>query len=288
MRPAYVSSMPAARPKPSLTARLRTSRFALAAALGLALAPLIVLTPAPVLAQGVPTFDAQNLTNQIRQLQHMLDDMGIQTDQLDTLLEQVNLLGDQLTQLQDIYGILTSENPMSLLLGGDLDCLLQQDFESLSSAVSSLSQGDLMGALTGGCGNMAASVERVLTSTGLSPAIVQQLSQSEVTGERRLGQQASAAVVSSAAAQSAHERSNTSVRRIEIMVGEIGNLADVKASVDHNTLVTAEIGIILLQMLDLQAALTMADGVAGVAMAAQQAEEQAFSDLTMPPLRVQP
>ncbi len=288
MRPAYVSSLIAALQRPRRSPRMRTSRFAMAAALGLALAPLTALSPMPVLAQGVPTFDAQNLTNQIRQLQHMLDDMGIQTDQLDALLEQVNLLGDQLTQLQDIYGILTSDNPMSLLLGGDLDCLLQQDFESLTSAVSSLSQGNLMGAVSGGCGNMAASVENVLTSTGLSPAIVQQLSQSEVTGERRLGQQASAAAVSSAAAQSAHERSNTSVRRIEIMVGEIGNLADVKASVDHNTLVTAEIGIILLQMLDLQAAQTMADGVAGVAMAAQQAEEQAFSDLTMPPLRVQP
>jgi type IV secretion system protein VirB5 len=288
MRPAYVSSLIAAYLRPRLTARLRTSRFALAAALGLALAPLTALAPTPSLAQGVPTFDAQNLTNQIRQLQYMLDDMGIQTDQLDTLLEHVNLLGDQLTQLQDIYDILTSENPMSLLLGGDLDCLLQQDFESLTTAVSSMSQGDLMGALAGGCGNMAASVERVLTSTGLSPAIVQQLSQSEVTGERRLGQQASAAVVSSAAAQSAHERSNTSVRRIEIMVGEIGNLNDVKASVDHNTLVTAEIGIILLQMLDLQAAQTMADGVTGVAMAAQQAEEQAFSDLSMQPLQVQP
>jgi len=288
MRPAYMSSLIAARPRTAMTARARTRRFAVVAALGLALAPLTALAPAAVLAQGVPTFDAQSLTNQIRQLQHMLNDLGIQTDQLDALLEQVNLLGDQLTQLQDIYGILTSQNPMSLLMGGDLDCLLQQDFASLTGVVSSIAQGDLMGALSGGCGDIAASVERVLTSTGLSPALVQQLSQSDVTGERRLGQQASAAVVSSAAAQSAHERSNTSVRRIEIMVGEIGNLADVKASVDHNTLVTAEIGIILLQMLELQAAQTMADGVAGVATAAQQAEEQAFSDLTMPPLQVQP
>ena len=288
MRPAYVSSLIATCLRPGMTTRFRVHGFAACTVLGLALAPLTALTPSASLAQGVPTFDAQNLTNQIRQLQHMLDDMGIQTDQLDTLLEQVNLLGDQLTQLQDIYGILTSANPMSLLLGGDLDCLLQQDFDSLTSAVSSLSQGDLMGAVSGGCGNIATSVENVLTSTGLSPAIVQQLSQSEVTGERRLGQQASAAVVSSAAAQSAHERSNTSVRRIEIMVGEIGNTDGIKESVDHNTLVTAEIGIILLQMLELQAAQTMADGVAGVSTASQQAEEKAFSDLTMPPLRVQP
>lgn len=271
MRPAYRSSLPA-----------------VALAFCLAFAPVSGLGPSRALAQGVPTFDAQSLTNQIRQLQHMLDDLGIQTDQLDALLEQVTLLDNQLSQLQDIHGILTSQNPMSLLMGGDLDCLLQQDFASLTGVVSSISEGDIMGALSGGCGDMSASVERVLTSTGLSPAAVQQLSQSDVTGERRLGQQASAAVVSSAAAQSAHERSNTSVRRIEIMVGEIGNTQGIKESVDHNTLVTAEIGIILLQMLELQAAQTMADGVVGVSTAAQQAEEQAFSDLTMPPLRVQP
>ena len=124
---------------------------------------------APGLAQGVPTFDAQNLTNQIQQLQHMLDDLGIQTDQLDTLLEQVALLGDQLSELQEIHGILTSQNPMSILMGGDLDCLLPAGFrKALTGVVSSLSQGDLMGALSGGCGNMAQSVEQVLTSTGLS------------------------------------------------------------------------------------------------------------------------
>ncbi|CUX79977.1 type IV secretion system protein VirB5 [Roseibaca calidilacus] len=287
MRSAH-SPLSTARPRPSMTGRLKTSCLAANLALGFAIAPFMAVVPTPGLAQGVPTFDAQNLTNQIQQLQHMLDDLGIQTDQLDTLLEQVALLGDQLSELQEIHGILTSQNPMSILMGGDLDCLLQQDFESLTGVVSSLSQGDLMGALSGGCGNMAQSVEQVLTSTGLSSATVQQMSQSELPGARRLGQQASAAVVSSAAAQSAHERSNTSVRRIEIMVNEIGTTDGIKESVDHNTLVTAEIGIILLQMLELQAAQTMADGVAGVSTAAQQAEEQAFSDLTMQPLQVQP
>ncbi|MDD7972005.1 type IV secretion system protein [Roseinatronobacter alkalisoli] len=255
-------------------------------ALSLAAMPLVA--PNPALAQGVPTFDAQNLTNQIRQLQHMLDDMGIQTDQLDTLIEQVTLLDDQLSQLQDIHGILTSSNPMSQLLGGDLDCVLGQDFSGLMNVVHGISSGSIVSTLTGGCGDIGASVERVLTSAGLGPQIVQQLSGSINAGDRRLGQQASAAAMTSAAAESSYERSNTSVRRIEIMVGEIGNLADVKASVDHNTLVTAEIGIILLQMLELQAAQTMADGVAGVSTASQQAEEKAFSDLTMPPLRVQP
>lgn len=252
----------------------------------LAALPVVGLGTSGALAQGVPTFDAQNLTNQIQQLRHMLDDMGIQTDQLDSLLEQVDLLTDQLTQLQDIYGILTSSNPMSLLMGGDLDCLLGQNFESLTQAISSISNGDIMGAISGGCGDAGQAIQTVLSNSGLGPERVQQLTQSDTTGDRRLGQQASASATAGAAAQSAYQGSTQSVRRIEIMVNEIGNLADVKASVDHNTLVTAELGIILLQMLELQAAQTMADGVAGVSTAAQQAEEKAFSDLSLPPLQV--
>lgn len=258
------------------------------ATLALSLAATPLIAPSPARAQGVPTFDAQSITNQIRQLQHMLDDLGIQTDQLDTLLEQVDLLGDQLSELKDIHEILTSQTPMSLLRGGDLDCVLGQDFSGLMNVVSAISSGNISSALSGGCGDIGASVERVLTSAGLGTQAVQQLAGSDNAANRRLGQQASASAMTSAAAQSSYERSNTSVRRIEIMVGEIGNTDGIKESVDHNTLVTAEIGIILLQMLELQAAQTMADGVAGVSTASQQAEEKAFSDLTMPPLRVQP
>ena len=37
-------------------------------------------------AQGVPTIDTQNITQTIRQLQNMLKDAGIQTEQLDQLI----------------------------------------------------------------------------------------------------------------------------------------------------------------------------------------------------------
>ena len=40
----------------------------------------------PVTAQGVPTVDTQNIAQEIRQLQQMLQDFGIQTDLLDNAL----------------------------------------------------------------------------------------------------------------------------------------------------------------------------------------------------------
>ena len=53
----------------------------------------------PVTAQGVPTVDTQNIAQEIRQLQQMLQDFGIQTDLLDNALEQLDMLQSQLDQL---------------------------------------------------------------------------------------------------------------------------------------------------------------------------------------------
>ena len=41
----------------------------------------------PALAQGVPTIDSRNLLQQVEQIRHMLEDQGLQTEQLDALLE---------------------------------------------------------------------------------------------------------------------------------------------------------------------------------------------------------
>ena len=58
-----------------------------------------LLAASPLLAQGVPTVDTRNIAQEIRQLQQMLEDFGIQTDQLDALLEQHDLVQQQLDTL---------------------------------------------------------------------------------------------------------------------------------------------------------------------------------------------
>ncbi|MDB4112296.1 conjugal transfer protein TraF, partial [Yoonia sp.] len=58
-------------------------------------------------AQGVPTIDTRNIAQEIRQLQQMLEDFGIQSDQLDAALDQINLIQDQLNTLNDTYAALT-------------------------------------------------------------------------------------------------------------------------------------------------------------------------------------
>ena len=59
-------------------------------------------------------------------------------------------------------------------------------------------------------------------------------------------------------------------------------LIDLKASIDHNTRVTAEIGIIMLEMLRLQSVATVGAGQAGVIDAATIAAEREYVDFTLP------
>ncbi|MBE0599823.1 MAG: conjugal transfer protein TraF, partial [Burkholderiaceae bacterium] len=86
-------------------------------ALGLAFA-------GPVASQGVPTVDTQNIAQEIRQLQQMLQDFGIQTDLLDNALAQLDLLQQQFDQLEEMYASLTGPRSIiGLAMGGDLDNL---------------------------------------------------------------------------------------------------------------------------------------------------------------------
>jgi type IV secretion system protein VirB5 len=84
----------------------------------------------PVASQGVPTVDTQNIAQEIRQLQQMLQDFGIQTDLFDNALAQLDLLQQQFDQLEEMYASLTGPRSiLGLAMGGDLDNLLQANFE---------------------------------------------------------------------------------------------------------------------------------------------------------------
>ena len=79
-------------------------RTALATTLGVGL-HLGALSP--VLAQGVPVVDTQNIAQNIQQLRQMIEDEILQNEQLTQLREQLGLLTDQLAELQRTYEALT-------------------------------------------------------------------------------------------------------------------------------------------------------------------------------------
>ena len=92
------------------------AKFKIAAAVS------ISILASPVSAQGVPTFDSQSILKEIAQLDQMLQDFGIQNDQLAELQNQLQVLQDQYDRLQEIQAALQDPTSlMNLVMGDGLD-----------------------------------------------------------------------------------------------------------------------------------------------------------------------
>ena len=130
--------------------RLRISLTITAATVALA-----TVLAGPVAAQGVPTVDTQNIAQEIRQQQQMLEDIGIQSDIFENALEQLDMLQQQFDQLQSMYASLTGPREiLGLLMGGELDQLLEAKFEDIPGLIraSSRATGAICsGSLRGRC-----------------------------------------------------------------------------------------------------------------------------------------
>ena len=237
-------------------------------------------------AQGVPVVDTQNITQEIRQIQQMLEDYGIQMDQLDRLLEQVELLQSQIDQLEDTYDALSGPTEVAAMLmeNGDLNGLLDQEFGSMIDLAEGIASGDFSGLIGGAAPEMQTQMERVLAEAGFGEDALSELASSGNQGAENVATRASTGAVMSAAAQNSHREASQSLERVDDLVGMIPEMETLKASVDHNTRVTAELAIAMTRMWELEAIQTVGAGQGGVVDAATIAAEQRFMDFTLPDL----
>lgn len=264
-----------------MTLRLPSSLFTGAATLALALN-----VTGPVAAQGVPTVDTQNIAQEIRQLQQMLQDFGIQTDLLDNALEQLEMLQSQLDQLNEMYASLTGPRSiLGLAMGGDLDGLLEADFEDVSGLIRGIQAGDWSNLIGPNAGPMRTEMEEALASAGFDEDSLREIATSGNPGAEGVATRATTGAVMSAAAQNSHAEAEQSLERVRRLVEMIPDMADLKASMDHNTRITAELAIAMTRMWELEAIQTLGAGNAGVVDAATVAEERRYMDFTLPELR---
>ena len=251
-------------------------RFLLGAATALA------LNASPALTQGVPTFDAQALRQLLLQLEHMAQDLGIQHEQLTTLRRE---LETQLMQLENLEAQLRS-----LINGNGLGDLFAtiEEFEKLRGALvgpletlQALANGDFTSGFISGS-DLSGQVESALSGTGLTSTELSGLSSSSEPADNRLATSAGASAMLSVAAQESHEEAGASLDRLESMVGLIDDQDGLKAAVDLNTRVTAELGIIMTQIWRLEAAQGVSAGQLGVVDAATLAAERKFRSMEVP------
>ena len=261
----------------------RLSRSLASGAATLALATALA---GPVSAQGVPTVDTQNIAQEIRQLQQMLQDFGIQTDLLDNALEQLQVVQDQLDQLQQMYASLTGPRSiLGMVMGDGLDGLLEAKFRDLPGLIRGIQTGDWSNLLGITAGPMRTQMEQVLARAGFDENSLREIATSGNPGAEGVATRATTGAVMSAAAQNSHAEAAQSLERVERLVTMIPQMEDLKAAMDHNTRVTAELAIAMTRMWELEAIQTLGADNAGVVDAATIAEERRYMDFTLPSLR---
>ncbi|MDF9302054.1 type IV secretion system protein [Tritonibacter mobilis] len=237
----------------------------------------------PASAQGVPTFDGSQLGQLVAQLEHMAEDLNVQMQQLATMRLE---LETQLSQLTNLEAQLTS-----LIEGSGLGELFAtvEDFRALKgklvaplNTAQSLASGDFLNGFNPGA-ELSASVERVLSGSGFTSERLSTLSGSDEPADNRIATSAGASAMLSVAAEASHEEAGQSLERLETMVGLIDDQDGLKAAVDLNTRVTAELGIILTQIWRLEAAQGVSAGQLGVVDAATLADERKFRSMAVDP-----
>jgi type IV secretion system protein VirB5 len=261
-------------------------RLSRSLATGAATLALATALAGPVSAQGVPTVDTQNIAQEIRQLQQMLQDFGIQTDLLDNALEQLQVVQDQLDQLQEMYASLTGPRSiLGMVMGDGLDGLLEAKFRDLPGLIRGIQTGDWSNLLGITAGPMRTQMEQALARAGFDEDSLREIATSGNPGAEGVATRATTGAVMSAAAQNSHAEAAQSLERVERLVTMIPQMEDLKAAMDHNTRVTAELAIAMTRMWELEAIQTLGAGNAGVVDAATIAEERRYMDFTLPSLR---
>ena len=267
----------------------------------LLLSTALALALAPTAEAAIPVVDFGSIAQQIAQLDQMLEDFGIQSDLLDNALEQLDTLQSQLDQLTATYEALTGERDIiDLLMGGELDNLMGGNFTDVAASIQAVQNGDWSQLVGPNAGRIREEIEGVLGQAGFDAATLERMAAGNPSGEgpsdptgtpgdgvgtdeeaQRIATRATTGATMSAAAQVSHENAGQAAERLETLVAAIPEQPDLKASIDHNTRVTAEIGIVLLEMLRLQSVATVGAGQAGVIDAATIAAEREYVDFTL-------
>ena len=251
---------------------------------------------------AIPVIDLRAITQQIAQLDQMLEDFGIQSDLLDSAQDQLAKLQEQFDKLEEIRGVLTGERDViDVLMGSELDNVLGDDFTDVIASIQAVQDGDFSQLTGANAPRLREEIVGVLDQAGFDAELIENMAAGNPDGvgpsdpagtpgdgvptdevAQRLATQATTGATMSAAAQVSHENAGVAAERIETLVAAIGDQPDLKASIDHNTRVTAELGIVLLEMLRLQSVATVGAGQAGVIDAATVAAEREYIDFTLP------
>ena len=129
-------------------------------------------------------------------------------------------------------------------------------------------------AIPGNAGAITARIDELKTTFGL-PDVNAFLS-SSLPQDRALATQAGSGMAAVATAEDTYARANASMERVNTLIGKIDDNADLKASVDYNTRMLAEVAVLLNESLRIQAATANAVGTDALSDARDRAAQRNF------------
>lgn len=205
--------------------------------------------------QGIPVIDTSQIAQVIAQLQQQIKDYEEQIKQLTTMNEQ-------LTNMQQRLQAITGAKGISSILNGAAEKTARQAASDLQSIVSSAIDG---GNIAGNVGNMNSVITDLKARFDLGD--LTNFSTSDVASDKAIASLAGSGLAAVATAEDSYNRANAAVGRINTLVDQIDSTADLKASVDFNTRVNAEVAVLLMELLRVQSAQTNAMGMQALQVA---------------------
>lgn len=209
---------------------------------------LFLLPVGPAIPQGIPVIDTSQIAQVIAQLQQQLKDYEEQIKQLTNMQQRL----EAMTGVKGISSILNSTSDQNARLAAT-------DLQSIvSGAIGGIN-------ITGNVGNMNSVISDLTSRFDLGD--LGDFDSSDIPADKAIASLAGSGMAAVATAEDSYDRANAAVTRINTLVDQIDSTADLKASVDFNTRVNAEVAVLLLEILRVQSAQTNATGMQALQIA---------------------
>lgn len=213
-------------------------------------------------AAGIPVIDAANVAHALSQIDNQIKDYAEQLKQLATMKDQLlnmqEQLTTQITQLESITGI---RQIASVLNSQELKDL-RQSANSLNSIMSSVMSG---GDIAGQAGAIKAKVDELKSTFEFTD--LDAFLSSEHALDKAAAHLAGAGVTAVATAEDGFTKADAAAQRVTQLINGIDNNEDLKAAIDYNTRVQAEVAVLLVELLRVQSANANALGMGQAATA---------------------
>lgn len=201
------------------------------------------------ISQGIPVIDTSQIAQVIATLQQQIKDYEEQ-------LKQLTTMRDQFANMQQRLQAMTGAKGISSILNGAAEKTAREAAIDLQSIISGAVSGDT---ISGNIGDMNTVISDLKSKFDLGD--LSSFNSSDVAADKAIASLAGSGLAAVATADDSYKRANAAVGRINTLVDQIDSTTDLKASVDFNTRVNAEIAILLMELLRVQSAQTNATGM---------------------------